>query len=59
VRKALGTLPWVEHDNIETEIKSREVRFNLKDKKAWNEEELKKAFTAQGFKEVTVKSLQQ
>jgi hypothetical protein len=32
------------------------VRFNLKDKKALDMEEVKKAFKAQGFREATLKS---
>ena len=56
MRKALGTLPWVEHDSVQTDVDSREVRFNLGDKSAFNEEEVKKALKGQGFKEVTVKS---
>jgi len=37
-------------------IPTREVRFNLKDKSAFNEEAVKAALRAQGFKEATVKS---
>ena len=57
MRKALGTLPWVEKDKIQTDVKTREVRFNLKDKNAWNEADIHKALKAQGFPECTVKSL--
>jgi hypothetical protein len=56
VRKALGTLPWVEHDTVQTDPDHREVRFNLKDKSAFNEEEVRKALQGQGFREMTVKS---
>ena len=56
MRKALGTLPWVEQDSVQTDVDSREVRFNLGDKRAFNEEEVKKALKAQGFRDVTVKS---
>jgi hypothetical protein len=56
VRSALGTLPWVEQATIQTDIPTREVRFNLKDKKAFNEEEVRKALVDQRFKEVTVRS---
>jgi len=59
VRKALATLPWVEHDTVQTDVDAREVRFNLKDKKAFNEEAVKEALKGQGFKEVTVKSAPQ
>ena len=57
MRKALATLPWVEQKSIDTEVKTREVRFNLKDKTAWNEEEVRKALKDERFNEVTVKSL--
>ena len=56
MRAALATLPWVEQGTIETEVKTREVRFNLKDKAAWSEESVKKALKGKGFPEVTVKS---
>jgi hypothetical protein len=56
VRKALGTLPWVEHGSIQTDVDTREVRFNLKDKKAFDEEAVKKALKEQNFPEVSVKS---
>jgi hypothetical protein len=55
VRKALGTLPWVEQDSIQTIIDTREVRFDLKDKTAFNEEAVKAALKAQGFKEASLK----
>jgi hypothetical protein len=56
VRKALGTLPWVEQDTIQIDIPRREVRFNLNDKSAFKEEEVKNALRDQGFPEVTVRS---
>jgi hypothetical protein len=56
VRKALGTLPWVEQATIQTDVSRREVRFNLKDKGAFNEEDVTKALKSQGFSEVAVKS---
>jgi hypothetical protein len=56
VRKALGTLPWVEHGSIQTDVENREVRFNLKDKSAFNLDDAKIALKAQGFSEVSVKS---
>ncbi len=57
MRKALGTLPWVEQATIQTDVKKREVRFDLTDKSGFNEEEVKKALKEQGFPEVTVKSV--
>lgn len=58
MRKALETLPWVEHSTIQTDVSKREVRFNLKDKTKFNEEEVKTALANQGkrFAELTVKS---
>lgn len=56
MRTALGTLPWVEHATIETDVDRREVRFNLKDKGAFSEADAKQALTGQGFPVVTVKA---
>ena len=56
MRDALGTLPWVEHATIQTDVKKQEVRFGMKDKSQFDEESLKKALQAQGFAEVTVKA---
>jgi hypothetical protein len=56
VRTALGTLPWVEQASIVTDVDRREVRFNLKDKSAFKEAEVKKALQDQHFAKVTVKS---
>ena len=57
MRKALATLPWVEQGSIETNVNTREVRFNLKDKAAWDEEKVKNALNDQSFPVVRVKSL--
>jgi len=57
VRAALDTLPWVEHDSVQTAVDKREVRFNLKDKKGFNEEEVRKALKAEGFREMTVREV--
>ena len=56
MRAALGTLPWVEQDSVQTDVDKREVRFNLKDKKGFREEEVRKALKAEGFREMTVRS---
>ena len=56
MRKALGTLPWVEQASIQFNYSKQEVGFNLKDKAAFNEEAVKQALAAQRFDEVTVKS---
>ena len=56
MRAALATLPWVEQQSIQTDIPTREVRFNLKDKSAWKEDAVRAALKAKSFPEVTVKS---
>jgi hypothetical protein len=56
VRSALGTLPWVEQESIQTIIETREVRFDLKDKSKFNEEEIKQALKEKKFSKMTVKS---
>jgi hypothetical protein len=43
VRQSLTTLPWVEPDSIVTEPKTRQVRFTLKDRNAFDEEAVKTA----------------
>jgi hypothetical protein len=49
VRKALSTLPWVEQDSIKPDVKKQTVAFTIKDKKAFNSDELKKAIDPTGF----------
>jgi hypothetical protein len=49
VRNALGTLPWVEQDSIQIDTTKHELRFNLKDKSAFNLDAVKSALKAQGF----------
>ncbi len=56
MRAALGTLPWVEQGSIQTNVKGREVRFNLKDKTAFDPETVRKALAGKGFSEMTVKA---
>jgi hypothetical protein len=56
VRKALGTLPWVEQASVVTDVPTREVRFNLKDRKAFDEKALVETLKEQRFPEVTVKA---
>jgi hypothetical protein len=55
VRKALGTLPWVEQATIETDIPKREVRFNVKDKTAFDADAARNALKEHGFASVDVK----
>lgn len=56
MRSALGALPWVEQGTIQTDVGTREVRFNLKEQTQFNEEEAKKALKSQGFPQVTVRA---
>jgi hypothetical protein len=46
----------VEQASVETTVASREVRFNLTDKKAFDEEALRKALKGRDFPEMTVKA---
>jgi hypothetical protein len=59
VRKALGTLPWVEQGTIQMNFKKSELRFCLKGKSQFNEEAFKQALKAEGFSSVQVKSRSQ
>jgi hypothetical protein len=56
VRGALGTLPWVEQGTIQTDVKTRQVRFVVKDPARFNEAEVQKALKSQGFRQASVKS---
>ena len=56
MRTALGTLPWVEQASIQTDVDRREVRFNLKDKAAFNLDAVKSALKGQRFAQVELKS---
>jgi hypothetical protein len=56
VRKALGTLPWVEQATIETDVNKRQVRFNLTQKDAFDEGAVKEALRAQGFAQADVRA---
>ena len=54
MRQALATLPWVEHGTIQTDTDVREVRFNLRESSAFDEEAVKVALKNKGFPELTV-----
>jgi hypothetical protein len=54
VRRALATLPWVEQGSIQTDVDRREVRFDLTDKKAFDEAAVRQALKDQRFPAVTV-----
>ena len=38
--KALATLPWVEADTIQTDRKTRQVKFTVKDRTKFNMDEV-------------------
>ena len=56
MRKALATLPWVEQTSVQTDVGTREVRFSLTDKAAFDEFVVQRALEAQRFNEMTVRS---
>jgi hypothetical protein len=56
VRKALSTLPWVEQESIQVDVPRREIRFDLKDRDVFKEDEVRKALQDERFPEVTVKA---
>lgn len=56
MRKALGTLPWVEQASIQTDVSKREVRFNLRDKSTFSADAVKVALKGQGFAQADVKA---
>jgi hypothetical protein len=57
VRKALATLPWVEQGSIQTDVRTQEVRFKLKDKSAWAEADVRTALKGQNFADMSVKAM--
>ena len=47
MREALTTLPWVEPDTILADRNTRQARFAVKDKAAFNLDEVNKALGSQ------------
>ena len=43
MRDALATLPWVETSSIVTDRKTLQAKFTVKDRSAFNTDELKRA----------------
>ena len=43
MRKALGTLPWVEEGTIQPDVDNQQVTFAVNDRKAYNYDEVKQA----------------
>jgi hypothetical protein len=52
VRRALETLPWVEHDSITADVGTRIVTFVVKDKSKFNLEQVREALKEQQFPKV-------
>jgi hypothetical protein len=50
VSEALATLPWVEPATITTDRKSRQVRFAVKDRTAFDPGAVTEAIAGKGFK---------
>lgn len=50
VSEALATLPWVEPASITTDRKTRQVRFAVKDRKAFDPDAVAEAIARKGFK---------
>lgn len=48
--EALATLPWVEPATITTDRKSRQVRFAVRDRKAFDPDAATEAIARKGFK---------
>lgn len=51
---ALATLPWVEASSIHPDRKTRQVRFTVRDRAAFDVEAMKTAIGNRGYKQVTV-----
>lgn len=51
MRNALGTLQFVEKDNINADVKTKKVTFNV-DKSKWDFDKVKSAIADKGFKDV-------
>jgi hypothetical protein len=49
VRYALERLPWVEEGSVEADIRRQRVRFAVKDKKAFDLEQVRQVIGKAGF----------
>ncbi|HMC66587.1 MAG TPA: hypothetical protein VKI65_16760 [Gemmataceae bacterium] len=56
MRRALGTLPWVDQKSIKADIATKQVRFSVKDKSQFKLEDVQKALEKENFSGVTLKS---
>jgi hypothetical protein len=50
VRCALEELPWVEEGSVEADVRRQRVRFAIKDRGAFNLEQVKQAIGKAGFR---------
>ena len=50
MQKALSTLPWVEQDSIRASTSKQQVTFGFKDKAAFDEQAVRAAIDAKGYR---------
>jgi hypothetical protein len=50
VRYALEELPWVEEGSVEADVRRQRVRFAIKDRGAFNIEQVKRVIGKAGFR---------
>jgi hypothetical protein len=55
VRTALGSLPWVDKDSIDTDVTTKLVAFNTTDTSRYSEQDLRQALRDEGYPVVHVK----
>lgn len=54
VAAALATLPWVEENSVRPDRKTRQVRFTLRDRAAFDPDAMRAAIGKRGFNRVAV-----
>jgi hypothetical protein len=54
VARTLAALPWVEPETIAASRKTRQVKFTVKDRAAFDPEEVKKTIRAAGYPRAAV-----
>jgi hypothetical protein len=55
VREALASLPWVDKDTIQTDIKTQIVKFTVKDANQFNLDQVKQVLAAKAKRFADVK----
>jgi hypothetical protein len=50
VRSALEELPWVEEGSVEADVRRQRVRFAVKDREAFDVEQVRKVIDRAGFR---------